>query len=70
MRTLTKKQKRFLDMWYNQNKNQILTGIIHFDLETCDLFPLELLVALREINDTEILVQEINEYIQDKGMKK
>jgi len=69
MRTLTAKQKKLLDKWYEENKSKTYIGYF-FDLEKCEAFSLELLEKLEEINDTEILYQAINSYIGDKVMKK
>ena len=63
MRQLTKKQKQLLDQWYEQNKNNLVIG---FDIQYNDNFSYELIQKLEEINDTEILVQEVNRYINDK----
>lgn len=68
MRTLTQKQKKLLDVWYEKNKNYIQTGINSFNWEDCKYFPIELYDALEKINNSEILSQEINRYISDKGM--
>ena len=65
MRRLTAKQKKLLDKWYEENKNKTHIGYF-FDLGKCEVFSLELLQKLEEINDTEILYQEINRYIGDK----
>ena len=65
MRELTIRQKKLLDKWYEENKNE--TGVTcFFDLQQCEAFPLELMEKLEKINDTEILYQEINRYIGDK----
>jgi len=66
MRNLTKKQKNLLDIWYEKNKKDIEIGRAFFDLGKCDLFPYELLQELEQIHDTEILYQNINNYISDK----
>jgi len=67
MRRLSKKQKGFLDKWYEENKDKIQVGICFFDLAKCDLFSYDFLEQLREINDFEILESEINHYIQEKA---
>jgi len=67
MRDLTKKQKTLLDKWYKENKAQIQTGRAFFDIAECDLFSYELFEELQEINDTEVLSQNINRYIQEKN---
>lgn len=69
MRQLTRKQKKLLDEWYEENKEYIQSGIMFFDLGDCDCFSSILLKKLEKINDTEILYQEINRYISDKGMR-
>lgn len=64
MRTLTKKQKKLLDIWYEQNKNE--HGLAVRDVVS-DLLPTELWAELEAINDTEILYQDVNRYIHDKA---
>ena len=70
MRGLTKKQKQILDEWYEKNKNEIQVGIAFFDAYKCNLFSTELMEQLEKINDFETIMQEINRYISEKGMKK
>jgi len=55
-----------LDKWYQKNRAQVQVGLRFFDVSNCDLFPYALLEQLQEINDTEILVQNINRYISEK----
>ena len=66
MRKLTKKQKTLLDNWYNKNKEKIQNGLRFFDCDKCELFTFELFERLKQINDTEILSQNINNYISEK----
>ena len=68
MRNLTTEQKKLLNQWYEKNKEEIQAGICFFQIDKCDLFPYELLEKLEQINDTEVLVQNINNYISEKGM--
>ena len=58
MRTLTAKQKKVIDEWYNENKQEI-----QYLFEE---MPDALYKKLKRINDSEILVQEAERYIQDK----
>jgi hypothetical protein len=69
MRELTTKQKRILDRWIKQNLKEIEDGICFFDLSKCALFSYDLLVELEKINDTEILTQNINAYVSEKGQE-
>lgn len=64
MRALTKKQKNFLDKWYNTHKKEI--GLF---TDIYDLMTLEEIKQLEEMNDTEVLFQNINTYIKDKVMR-
>ena len=66
MRNLYVKQKKLLDVWYENNKN--LPGLGVFSLETCKEFSYEFLEELRKIHDTEIICSCINWYISDKAM--
>ena len=69
MRCLTQAQKEILNDWYEQNKENIEVGVAHFDLTKCDYFSYELLDLLEKINEFETIVQEVNRYISEKGMK-
>jgi hypothetical protein len=60
MRDLTRKQKNFLDKWFEENKAD-LRG---FDL--VDYLTLEEMEALEKMNDTEVLWQKTNGYLCDK----
>jgi hypothetical protein len=66
MRELTKKQKRLLTEWFNENKDKV--GLF-FNLEDCPEFTSEFLEKLIEINDSEILVTNINRFISDLSME-
>ena len=54
MRQLTSKQKKLLDQW---RINQIF--------KDADDIPTHQWAQLQEINDTEILYQEVNRYLND-----
>jgi len=66
MRKLNKKQKNLLDKWYNENKD--LPGLGVCDIVR-DHLPIELLEKLEEINDHETLYQNVNRYVNDKGVQ-
>ena len=70
MRQLMARQKKILDNWYKQHREELHQkgGGLWFDIATCDFFSCELLSKIEAINDTEILYQEINRYISDKVM--
>jgi len=59
MRQLTKKQKKLLDTWYNDED----------ELYNWECLNEEQQEILRQINDTEILHIEVNRYLNDKGFK-
>ena len=59
MRALTVKQKRLLKEYFNSNKENIY-GFSHVDNMPDDLWD-----KLVEINDTEILYQNCNSYINE-----
>ena len=67
MRNLTHKQKKLLTKWYNEHKH--LYGLGVFDCCTCDEFSGDFLEELREINDTEVLTQNIDRFINDLSWK-
>jgi hypothetical protein len=67
MRNLTRKQKRLLTEWYEENKD--LPGLGVFDVYSCDEFSGKFMRELREIHDTEILTQNIDRFISDLAMK-
>ena len=67
MRTLTKRQKKLLDTWFEENKKELQErGEMFFDFEQNDLFPSQLRQNLVQINDAECLYENINRYIGDK----
>ena len=70
MRDLTFKQKKLLDEWFDANKTKLEMrgGLIWFDWSDCDFFPISLYNELEEINDTEILFINVNNYISDKNL--
>ena len=66
MRNLTKKQKNLLDKWLKENSP--LPGLAVCDAVQ-DYLPNDLWEELQRINDTEILYQNVNRYINDNCMK-
>jgi hypothetical protein len=60
MRQLTKQQKTFLDKWYQQHKDKLTI------FNVMDTLSLEDFEKLEQMHDTEILYQNINNYITDK----
>ena len=61
MRDLTKKQKRLLEEFLNENKDVSTVGeLIETDVEFYE--------QLEKIHDTEILYQNINNFIHEKRM--
>ena len=70
MRVLMVRQKKLLDKWFEEHKDRLKQkgGILWFDIADTEYFSYDLFEELQEINNTEILCQEINRYISDKGM--
>ena len=60
MRDLTSKQKKFLDKWYQEHKNELTIWNIMSVMSDEDYQTIE------DMNDTEILYQNVNNYIADK----
>jgi len=67
MRDLTKEQKILLDNWYKRQPEEKILGL-NWSLSKDDDFTLELYDEIEKLNDTEILYQNIERYIQDKAM--
>jgi len=67
MRDLTKEQKILLDNWYKRQPEEKILGL-SWSLSKDDDFTLELYDEIEKLNDTEILYQNIERYIQDKAM--
>lgn len=63
MRDLTVKQKKLLNKWCEEHSD--IAGNMWFDISDCDEFTPEFLNQLEQINDTEILIQNIERYVQD-----
>ena len=61
MRDLTRPQKRMLDRWFNAHKDEI--GMF---TDTVQLMTYEEWEALQSMNDTEVLYQNVNNYITEK----
>ena len=68
MRQLTKKQKKMLDIWYNQQKAKGKTFGLWWDVKDDDDFSGELYQEIDNINPCEIFYQNVNSYIHDKSM--
>jgi hypothetical protein len=66
MRELTKEQKKLLDAWFEENKDKV--GLF-FTIDNCPEFTVELLWQLEAINNTEILISNINSYLSDRAME-
>jgi hypothetical protein len=77
MRQLTKKQKNLLDKFFESRKQtpdqEFMSGSVFkggdHSIGIDELFKHddELFAKLEEINDTEILHQEVNRYLDDKS---
>jgi hypothetical protein len=78
MRTLTAKQKKLLDTFFNSmiekdEEKKIFNDAPfkhgHYSVSIEDMFKYddELMGKLEQINDTEILHQEVNRYLGDKS---
>lgn len=68
MRQLTKKQKKMLDIWYNEYKAKGKTFGLWWDVKDDDDFSGELYQQIDDINPCEIFYQNVNHYIHDKSM--
>ncbi|MBP92516.1 MAG: hypothetical protein CMC55_00175 [Flavobacteriaceae bacterium] len=78
MRELTKKQKTLLSKWYKEQRlndcgetnkfRKVMENNDNVLLSTDDL-SIEQLEVLEEINDTEILYQNINRFLNDLWAK-
>ncbi len=64
MRTLNKRQKKLIDMWFDNN----WTGA--GSLCSSDDMPLELMERLEKISNHETIYQNIDRYINDKALAK
>ena len=64
MRALTAKQKKLLDSYIEQHK------VNGHELFSYDELTIEESEKIEAINDTEILWQEVNRYINDKRMER
>lgn len=78
MRKLTAKQKKILDQFFesrkrnNKDEESIYGSIFKngdhsIGLQELFKYSPELFAKLEEINDTEILHQEVNRYLEDKS---
>ena len=62
MRILNKRQKKIIDIWFDENWKG--------DYIDVDNIPLDIYNEIEEINDHETIYQNINRYINDKIMEK
>jgi len=60
MRTLNKKQKKFLDAWIKKHKNDAGVAVDGVSLLTSEEYE-----TIEKMNDFETLYQQINNYIGD-----
>lgn len=60
MRDLTKRQKELLTKWYKEDKN----------IRDVEGLPFEKWEELQQINDTEILYQNVNNFLWDLRNKR
>jgi len=66
MRDLTKKQKRLLDIWYNEQKEKGKVISLFWKVNEDDDFSGELFEEIDNINPCEMIYQNINNYITSK----
>ena len=66
MRNLTAKQKKLLDIWFEEQTKKGKQFGYFWELEHDDDFSYELLNLIDAINPCEIVNQNINNYIQEK----
>jgi len=63
MRELTIDQKNLLDKWCQEHSE--IAGNIWFSISDCEEFTTDFYDELEALNDTEILYQNIESYVQD-----
>lgn len=63
MRDLTTKQKKLLNEWCKEHP--AIAGNIWFSISECQEFTSDFLEQLEKINNSEILYQNIERYVQD-----
>ena len=64
MRQLSKKQKKFIDKWFDEN----WTGAC--SVYSVDQMPVEMQKQIEAMNDHETIWQNADRYISDKAMAK
>jgi len=69
MRKLTKKQKKMLDKWYNEQVKNGRSFDDYWKLDEDDNFGSNLFHEIDNINPCEIFYQNVENYIQDKDNK-
>ena len=69
MRNLTAKQKKMLDVWYNEQKAKGKEFGYFWEVDNDEDFDSDLYERINAINPCEIFYQNVNEYIQDKAMR-
>jgi hypothetical protein len=70
MRALTKKQKSLLKKWFEESKHKEPWDCFYtYDITSVDDLTVEQFEKLQEINDTEILYQEVDRYLDDLHSK-
>jgi hypothetical protein len=76
MRNLTAKQKKIIDTYINsqitkentwEREQSVFKGNLNY--LDADCLPSELYAQIEAINDTEILYQEVNRYMEDKSQQ-
>ena len=65
MRDLTKKQKTLLTKWFKESKKGMPYETPEYTLNSVDDLTAEQWEILEEINDTEVLYQNVNCFIDD-----
>lgn len=68
MRSLTVRQKKLLDNWYNEQKAKGKTFGLAWQVDDDDDFSGELYQKIDSLNPCEIFFQNVCRYIQDKSM--
>jgi len=69
MRSLTKKQQKMLNQWYNQQKTNGKTFGLWWDVKNDDDFSGELYQTINDLNPCEIFYQNVNNFIHAQAEK-
>ena len=66
MRSLTRGQRKMLDVWFKEQKTSGRTLGYFWDVQDDEMFSGELYEKIDSLNPCEIFYQNVNNYIQEK----